>query len=179
MQPSEPSPVAEARSPTTGPAPSPPKRRADRSWWIVVTVIFVAALIIGVYLADERLTRKGSSGGSSETVLIPQGTIDSFPAGQFNAVTLTVTTAVVVNGSITTTLGIAVYAMTTIQFQSFVRNVNLNAGYNWTSGTLAYFSIDHVHIALGPGAWDVVFDDPSELNSTMVEFLTPFTETIG
>ncbi len=150
------------------------RRRWPRARYLGASVAVLAALVaVAIVLASPpRATGPTPSEGK---VLVPRGTIDNIPGGQFNAITLIANGTSVVSGSFTTTAGIIIYVMDPSQFESFVHSSTLAGGYNWTSGPYYNQTIDTFRIVVTSGPWDIVFVNPGLVFGTMIGYLSDVT----
>jgi hypothetical protein len=151
----------------------PPKSRIRR-WWLyeVVAVILVVMLIL---LAYEVTGGFGGNSSSGPKTLIAEHTLDSIPAGQFDAVSFIISSNSNVSGSFFNTYSITLYRMTPTQFESFIKTTTLAAGYEWTSNPIPDDTVTNLALAIPPGSWDLIFNNPSPVNATAVAFYSSLT----
>lgn len=143
--------------------------------YLVVVVVIVVAVILAAYVLTGGFTSKTSS---KTVVLVPVHTVDALPAGQFDTIAFEISSTSSVNGSFFVTFQLVIYTMTPTQLQSFAKSGTVN-GYEWTSGEVQNDSIYTLGISVGPGAWDLVFDNPSLINNTAIGFYSDLTLTPG
>lgn len=170
----ESAPGSASGGPPRGDDSARPARRLIRIY-VVVAVVIVVAMILVAY----ALTGGFAPSNSSKTdVLVPSRTVDVIPAGQFDAIALEISSTASINGSFFVTFALTIYTMTPTQFQSFIRTGKLD-GYEWTSGPVHNDSVYTLGVSISPGAWDLVFDNPSLINATAIGFYTDLTLTPG
>lgn len=147
-----------------------PRRRRI---FLIAGVVAVIAIILVAY----ALTDGFQFGGPSKTkILVADHTVDVIPAGQFDAVTFIISTTSIVNGTFVNSYGIVLYTMTPTQFESFIRTTVVS-GYEWTSGMIENEVVYNLDLSFPPGAWDLVFLNPSPINATALGFWTSLTLT--
>ena len=132
---------------------------------VVAVVIVLAALVV-----TEDFRR---ASGSSTTILVTKGTRDLIPAGQFDAVVINAKAASVVNGTVIILFAVIVYTMTTEQFNSYVKTVNVSVGgYTWSSGLIQNDTFGYrINVQITAGFTYVVFANPRAVQ-TLVGFNT-------
>ena len=138
----------------------------------MIAVVVVVVVVVSVLVVFDGLGK--SSSGMNGRVLVSNQTLDSIPAEQFDAIAITVSTNSSVTGTLYDTLGIAIYTMTPSELSSFSRT-DVISGYVWTSGPIKGNSVYHLDVSLAPGAWYLVFNNPSTINTTAIAFYSDLT----
>jgi hypothetical protein len=151
-------------------------RPRGRRWWIyeIIAVVIVVVVVVVAYTATSGFGK--SSGTTSSYVLIPKNTLDSIPAQQFDAVQLAVSEASIVTGSFYNSHEVFVYVMTPTDFHTLTVKDTVQ-GYNWTSGAVQGNGIYTVDVSIDVGPWDLVFYNPSTINTTALAFYSALTLT--
>lgn len=160
--------VTSATSQPAGPRDAKPSRR-----WVVAAIALVAAIVVVVgayafYLMPHSAT------GAGPTVLTPEGTAYTLPGDQFNGVQFNSSSPVVVNGTISDSYGLVLYAMNPSQFE-YLSKKGVVGTYQWTSGPIGNDTTTFLNLPLPAGEWVIVFLNPSPINPTGIGFFTDLT----
>ena len=152
-------------------------RASRKSWWnrsialysILAVVIVVVVVLAALVVAGEF--RRAS--GSSTSILVTKGTRDLIPVGQFDAVVINAKAASEVNGTVVILFAVIVYTMTTEQFNSYVKTLNVSVeGYSWSSGLIQNDTFGyHINLQITAGFTYLVFANPRPVQ-TLVGFNT-------
>lgn len=164
-------------------APSPPGRVARRpelrrrTWVYATGVLVVVLALVGTFYVVSGDFHRSSP--SATTVLVDRGTLYGLPAEQFNAVEVTVSGSVTLNGTVDNQFGFVLYQMTGAQVTKFAITGNLTkAGFEWTSGFIQSGATFYIDLPFPAGNWDLVFYNPATgvLNESYVGFVTDLVE---
>ncbi len=146
-------------------------------WVYVAVVVVVVVALIGTFYVVTKDFHHPSS--SSTTVLVSRGTLYGLPGEQFDAVEVTVSGSVVLNGTVDNQYGFVLYRMTGAQVTEFSISDNVTkAGFEWTSGFIPNGATYDIDLTFPPGNWDLVFYNPSTngLTDSYVGFVTDLVE---
>jgi hypothetical protein len=139
---------------------------------IVAVIVIVVGLIIAAY-ALNVLFHKPSSSTPTKTILAQEGTFYSIPVSQFNGIAFQNSGTAVVNGTFSNTYPLILYTMTPTQFENLSKK-GVVPGYEWTSGTIGGNTVTNLNLVVQPGAWVLVFLNPSTNPITGVTTLVGF-----
>ena len=152
-------------------------RPPRRTWWnrsITLYAILAVVIVVVVVLAALVVTGEfRSAGGSSTSILVTKGTRDLIPVGQFDAIVINAKAASEVNGTVVILFAVIVYTMTTEQFNSYVKTLNVSVeGYSWSSGLIQNDTFGyHINLQITAGFTYLVFANPRPVQ-TLVGFNT-------
>ncbi len=156
-------------------APRPAGRRLT---WVYVTVVIVILVALsGTFYVVAGRTHHSSS--SSTTVLVGRGTLYGLPGEQFDAVEVTVSSSVILNGTVDNQYGFVLYRMSGAQVTEFSISGNVTkAGFEWTSGYIQNGATYYIEQTFPSGNWDLVFYNPSTnaLTDCYIGFVTDLIE---
>lgn len=154
----------------SAPPPSGPRRVP---LYLVITLAVVIVVVVAGTVAFEMTHRTGGGSSPPPIVLVVKDSLYILPAGQFAASEFTISRNATVNGTIDQTGGINLYTMTPAQVFGLSKSGSLS-GYEWTTSLVRNGTVYNIDLTFGPGAWDVVFLDPSTnpSNSSSVGFLS-------
>ena len=156
------------------PGEASPKPR--RGAYVVVAVVIVIGMLVAAYALSDGFHRPAS--GASNTVLVQEGTIDTVPVGQFDAINLAVPSGnSTVNGTIIDSYGLELFTMTPAQFQYLAVKGVFN-GFQWTSGVIANDTVTNVNLVFGPGSWVVVFYNPNPIPTALTTSVGFYTNLV-
>ena len=137
--------------------------------YIITTVIIVAAVVLSAYILTNGFRAPSSTGPD---ILIPAGTGDAIPAGQFDAVVFQTGSNAQVTGVVSNSFGLVIFLMNPDQFNRLIATLN-DSLYVWTSGPLANGTLYNLSLTVEQaGIWDLVFFNTSVLWGSAAGFLT-------
>jgi hypothetical protein len=139
--------------------------------YLAVGVIIVVAMFLTAYVLISDEHPKASSSG---IVLVPAGTGYSLPIGQWTGTSFTANSASVITGTLNSSRGVAIYLMTTEEFATYARTLNIS-GYAWASGLVADQSTYPLNIPVPAGTWYIAFTDPNVNFPTGIGIYTDIT----
>ena len=163
---------APSNQPPVQVAASKSARRLVRTY-LIVAVVIVVAVILAAYVLTGGFH---SNHTSNAEVLVPIHTVDVIPTYQFDAIDVSVSSTSEINGTFFVTFALVIYTMTPAQVESLART-GVVSGYEWTSGEVQNDSIYTLGVSIPPGAWDLVFYNPSPINNTAIGFYSDLTLT--
>lgn len=144
---------------------SPPRREILSKRWIALYAILTVLVVVIVIVAALTLAGDFRRGGNpSAILLVPKGTRDVIPAEQFDSVAIDARTDSTITGNVVILFAVDIYLMTTSQFNSYDRTLNVS-GYQWTSGIMQNVTSYSLEVAVPPGLSYLVYSNPYPVSS--------------
>ncbi len=123
---------------------------------MLIVGVGVAAIILVAFGGSLLLV--GAIRGSAPETILPAGTSWELPRGAYDYIPFTLTKAVSISGSFTSTNGTTAYLLDPDQFAEYNSSGSAPT-YYWTSGPSVVSGT--VSTNLGAGSWYLVFENPS------------------
>ncbi|MGP6239932.1 hypothetical protein ACNF40_05910 [Cuniculiplasma sp. SKW4] len=121
--------------------PAAPKKKSRKKLYAIIAVVIVIVIIVAV-VAIPRTTD-----------IVPGGTVESVPAGEFYSIEFNTTGSGSLAVSVTATNGITFYLLTPSEYSSDVSSGSWNT-YSFTSG---HISSGSFNTNIGSGTWYAVY----------------------
>ncbi|MCI4325543.1 MAG: hypothetical protein L3K00_06660 [Thermoplasmata archaeon] len=153
------------------PARATPARKSPMYLAVVVVVaVLVIAGVLVVFVAPHLEHHPSSNG----LILVAAGHSYDVFAAQDADVSFTLNATTTLSGAFTTTYGITVFVLDTVQYGAYVHTGHVNSS-QWASGEVSSGTISD---QLPAGSWNLAFID-TNVQATSVYISSPITLTPG